>query len=233
VNKQKSPLIIALDFSSSAKALTIVEQLKDTGCRFKIGKELFTAAGPDFVRQLVEQGVDIFLDLKYHDIPNTVARACQVAANLGVWMLNVHALGGRNMLLAARESLKFHKNPPLLIAVTILTSLQDNDMNAVGLHGSVEDNVLRLAQLAQACDLDGVVCSPQEIDLIRKTLGRDFQLITPGIRPNDDSNDDQKRVMTPFQALRQGANYLVIGRPITATSDPLQAFLKIQESIQI
>jgi orotidine-5'-phosphate decarboxylase len=227
----KSPFIIALDFSSPKEALAIVEQLKSTGCRFKIGKELFTSAGPDFVRQLVEQGVDIFLDLKFHDIPNTVARACKIAANLGVWMLTVHASGGREMLMVARNALKEYDNPPLLIAVTILTSLKKEDLHTIGLHGSVEENVLNLARLAKACDVDGIVCSPQEIDLIRKNIDFSFQLITPGIRPVNTLADDQKRVMTPAEALQRGANYLVIGRPIIAALNPLQAFLDIQNSI--
>jgi len=233
MNDKKSPLIIALDFSSQTEALAIVDQLKETGCRFKIGKELFLNTGPNFVRQLVEQGLDIFLDLKYHDIPNTVARACKSAANLGVWMLNVHALGGRDMLLAASTALKNYENPPLLLAVTILTSLEDDDLYAMGLRGSVEENVLRLARLAKACDLDGVVCSPQEIDLLRKNIDSPFQLVTPGIRPLSSSTHDQKRVMPPKEALQRGANYLVIGRPITAAPDPLQAFLEIQKSLEI
>ena len=226
----KFPFIIALDFSSHTEALALVEQLKQTGCGFKIGKELFTSAGPDFVRQLVEQGLDIFLDLKFHDIPNTVARACQAAANLGVWMLTVHASGGREMLLAARNALKSYDNPPLLIAVTILTSLKEEDLHTVGLHGSVEENVLNLARLAKACDIDGIVCSPQEIDLIRKNIDFPFQLVTPGIRPIHYMSDDQKRVMTPAEALQRGANYLVIGRPVTAAPNPLHAFLDIHSS---
>jgi len=233
-DKQFPPLIVALDFPSSAQAQLIIDQLKKTGCPFKIGKELFTAAGPAFVRGLVEQGIQIFLDLKYHDIPSTIARTCRAAADLGVWMFNVHALGGRDMLLAASEALKAYQNPPLLLAVTILTSLEDNDLYAIGLRGSAEENVLRLARLAKACGLDGVVCSPQEIASVRHAVGVDFQLVTPGIRPtNKDSKDDQKRTMTPSEALQYGANYLVIGRPITAAANPLQAFLDIQASLHL
>jgi orotidine-5'-phosphate decarboxylase len=232
-NNNMSPLIIALDFAQPEPALALAEQLGTKRCRLKIGKELFTRSGPTLVEKLVKDGFEIFLDLKYHDIPNTVARACVAAAELGVWMINVHALGGRQMLLAAREALEPLPRRPLLVAVTILTSLEMIDLYGIGLHGTLEENVLRLARLAQASSLDGVVCSPREIALIRKKIGPDLKLVTPGIRPNNLSPDDQKRVMTPGEALRQGANYLVIGRPVTAAVDPLQALLEIEASIQI
>jgi orotidine-5'-phosphate decarboxylase len=227
-----SPLIIALDFADPKPALTLAKQLDSQHCRLKIGKELFTRSGPALVEELVKQGFQIFLDLKYHDIPNTVARACQAAADLGVWMLNVHALGGRNMLLAAREALDQRTPRPLLVAVTILTSLERKDIYGIGLHGTLEENVLRLARLTKACNLDGVVCSPHEILTLRKAIGPDFKLVTPGIRPPTSSQDDQKRVMTPAQALQLGANYLVIGRPITAAPDPLRALLEIEETLK-
>jgi len=223
-----TPIIIALDFSKPELALELVEQLGN--CRVKIGKELFTRSGPALVEKLVAKGFEVFLDLKYHDIPNTVARACSVAADLGVWMVNVHALGGRDMLLAAREAVDKYSVRPLLIAVSILTSLEQNDLTAVGLRGTIEDNVLRLAHLANDCGLDGMVCSPLEIVMLRNIFDKDFKLVTPGIRPVT-VTDDQKRTMTPAQALQHGANYLVIGRPITAAPDPLQALLAIETSI--
>lgn len=227
-----SPLIIALDFEQPEPALALAKQLGSERCRLKIGQELFTRSGTKIVEDLVKQGFEIFLDLKYHDIPNTVARACLAAADLGVWMINIHALGGRDMLLAAREALEKRHHHPLLVAVTILTSLEKLDLYAVGLHGLLEDNVLRLARLSHSCDLDGVVCSPHEIVSIRKIIGQDFKLVTPGIRPSDSSQNDQKRTMTPAEALKLGADYLVIGRPITAAPDPLQALLEIEASIE-
>ncbi len=233
-----SPLIIALDFAQPEPAIALAQKLDPKRCRLKVGKELFTRSGPALVENLVKQGFDVFLDLKYHDIPNTVARACLVAADLGVWMVNVHALGGRQMLLAAREALDkcAEAQRPLLIAVTILTSFDRFDLYGTGLHGLLEENVRRLTRLSLACGLDGVVCSPHEIVEIRKALkyqenGPEFKLITPGIRPVTSSNDDQKRVMTPAEAVKLGSDYLVIGRPITAAPDPLQALLEIEASI--
>ncbi len=225
-----SPIIIALDFPKPELALELIEKLEHKRCRVKIGKELFTRSGPALVEKLITKGFEVFLDLKYHDIPNTVANACSIAADLGVWMVNVHALGGRDMMLAARKAIDKHTTKPLLIAVSILTSLAQDDLTAVGLQGTIEDNVLRLANLANNCDLDGMVCSPLEITLLRKHLDNNFKLVTPGIRPVT-VNDDQKRTMTPVQALQNGADYLVIGRPITAASDPLQALLDIETSI--
>lgn len=227
-----SPFIIALDFAKPEPALALANKLGNKHCRFKIGQELFTRGGPALVEDLVKQGFDVFLDLKYHDIPNTVAHACLIAADLGVWMINVHASGGRDMLFAAREALEKCSHRPLLVAVTILTSLDRIDLYAVGLHGTLEDNVLRLARLSHACGLDGIVCSPHEITQIRQAVGMDFVLVTPGIRPPGVSQDDQKRVMTPTEALKLGANYLVIGRAVTKASDPLEAFLQIEASIE-
>ena len=227
-----SPLIIALDFAQPERALALAKQLGRERCRVKIGKELFTRSGTALVEKLVKQNFDVFLDLKYHDIPNTVARACLAAADLGVWMINVHALGGRNMLLAAREALEKRRERPLLVAVTVLTSFNRVDLYAVGLHGLLEENVLRLVRLSYNCGLDGVVCSPHEIVIIRRTVGPDFKIVTPGIRPVGSLQDDQKRVMTPVEALKLGADYLVIGRPITAAPEPLQALLEIEDSIQ-
>ncbi len=225
-----TPIIIALDFPKPELALELIEKLEYKRCRAKIGKELFTRSGPALVEKLIAKGFEVFLDLKYHDIPNTVANACSIAADLGVWMVNIHALGGRDMMLAAREAIDKYTTQPLLIAVSILTSLEQNDLVAVGLQGTVEDNVLRLANLANNCGLDGMVCSPLEITMLRKNLDNNFKLVTPGIRPMTVS-DDQKRTMTPVQALQNGADYLVIGRPITAASDPLQALLDIETSI--
>ena len=232
MNKSKSPLIIALDFAQPERAMALAKQLDSERCRIKIGKELFTRSGPALVENLVSLGFEVFLDLKYHDIPNTVARACLAAADLGVWMVNVHALGGRNMLLTAREALEKTSAPrPLLVAVTILTSFERFDLYSVGLHGMLEENVLRLAYLSHNCGLDGVVCSAHEIVQIRQAVGADFKLVTPGLRPAGISKDDQKRVMTPAEALKLGANYLVIGRPVTAAPEPLLALSEIEASI--
>jgi orotidine-5'-phosphate decarboxylase len=228
-----SSIIVALDYPDAAPALALAAQLRGSGCRLKIGKELFTRAGPPLVAKLQEQGFEIFLDLKFHDIPNTVAQACKAAAALGVWMVNVHALGGKAMLQAAREALESQPKRPRLIAVTVLTSLDTVDLAEIGLAGSPADNVLRLARLAQASGMDGVVCSPREITRLRAELGPQFELVTPGIRPAGSAQNDQKRVMTPAQALQAGATYLVIGRPITAAPDPLAALRGIQAEISV
>ena len=225
-------IIVALDYADAASALALVERLDPALCRLKMGKELFTAAGPDLVRALVARGFEVFLDLKFHDIPNTVAAACRAAASLGVWMMNVHASGGRRMMEAAREALADLPHPPLLIAVTVLTSMSAEDLGEVGVAGSPADQVLRLARLTQACKLDGVVCSAQEAGLLRADLGTDFRLVTPGIRPAGADTGDQRRVMTPVEALRAGATDLVIGRPITAAPDPLAALQQIRSDIQ-
>lgn len=230
VNSTK--VIVALDFADAASALALVERLDPGLCRLKVGKELFTAAGPDLVRVLVARGFEVFLDLKFHDIPHTVAAACRAAAGLGVWMLNVHASGGRRMMTAAREALLDISQRPLLIAVTVLTSMSAEDLGEVGITADPADQVLRLARLAQDCKLDGVVCSAQEAALLRAKLGADFRLVTPGIRPAGAETGDQRRVMTPAEALRAGATDLVIGRPITAAADPLVALRQIQSEIQ-
>lgn len=224
-------IIVALDYASTADASKLVERLDPSLCKLKVGKELFTAAGPAWVEQLVSQGYGVFLDLKFHDIPHTVAQACKAAASLGVWMVNVHALGGRAMMTAAREALEVLPQQPKLIAVTVLTSMGSNDLSDLGISEEPQQLVRRLARLAQECQLDGVVCSAQEAAMLKQELGADFCLVTPGIRPASASKDDQKRIMTPADALRAGAHYLVIGRPITQAADPLQALQAIGQEI--
>lgn len=226
-----SSIIVALDYPDAASALSLVERLDPGRCRLKVGKELFTRAGPALVEELQGRSFDVFLDLKFHDIPNTVARAVAAAADLGVWMVNVHALGGRAMMEAAREALAGSKQAPLLIAVTVLTSMGADDLRAVGLEGTPEANVQRLAQLASDAGLDGVVCSPREIAVLRRSLGKEFVLVTPGIRPAGDAVGDQKRVMTPAEAIGAGGNYLVIGRPVTQADEPLEALTRIEREI--
>lgn len=225
-------IIVALDFPDAASALALAERLDPALCRVKVGKELFTVAGPELVRALVARGFEVFLDLKFHDIPNTVAAACRAAAGLGVWMMNVHASGGRRMMTAAQEALAGLPQRPLLIAVTVLTSMSAEDLNEVGVAGALADQVLRLARLTQACQLDGVVCSAQEAALLRAELGANFRLVTPGIRPAGADTGDQRRVMTPAEALQAGATDLVVGRPITGAPDPLAALKQIQLDIQ-
>ncbi len=212
-------IIVALDFSSTDDTLLLARKLKPQLCRLKVGKELFTAAGPQLIEQLIAMGFEVFLDLKFHDIPNTAARACKVAASLGVWMINVHALGGRKMLTAAREAIPHDSTK--LIAVTLLTSMDQNDIEDIGLQGEPEQIVARLAKLTKDCGLDGVVCSALEAVNLRQQFGADFCLVTPGIRSADGQTNDQKRITTPQQAILNGASYLVIGRPITRARDPL------------
>lgn len=224
-------VIVALDYPDAASALQLVAGLTPELCRLKVGKELFTRAGPQLVEEIAGRGFDVFLDLKFHDIPNTVASACHAAADLGVWMVNVHALGGERMLLAAREGIERATQSPLLIAVTILTSMDVNDLAAVGLSGSPQDNVLRLATLAHRSGLDGVVCSSRETGLLRNRLGEKFMLITPGIRPAGSETDDQRRVMTPADAIRAGSSYLVIGRPVTRADDPVSVLRTINSDL--
>ena len=226
------PVIVPLDFPDAQAALALAARLDPTLCRVKVGKELFTAAGPDVVLRLQERGFEVFLDLKFHDIPNTVAGACRSAARLGVWMLNVHASGGEAMMRAAREAIAGAAKPPLLIGVTILTSLADADLARVGFAGSVPENVERLARLARGCGLDGVVCSAQEAPLLRRAAGAGFKLVTPGIRLAGAAADDQSRVVTPVEAIRLGADYLVIGRPITQSKDPVATLESIRQSLQ-
>ena len=229
---RQTKIIVALDYADAVSALALVERLDPVLCRLKVGKELFTAAGPELVRVLVGRGYEVFLDLKFHDIPNTVAAACRAAAGLGVWMLNVHASGGRRMMTAAQEALLDFSQRPLLIAVTVLTSMSAEDLGEVGIPATPAEQVLRLARLTQDCKLDGVVCSAQEASMLRAELGVNFRLVTPGIRPAGAETGDQRRVMTPAEALRAGATDLVIGRPITAAVDPLVALKQIQNEIQ-
>lgn len=214
-------IIVALDYAEAKNAIDLAARLEPTLCRLKVGKELFTVAGPALVEQLMRRGFEVFLDLKFHDIPSTTAQACKAASALGVWMINVHALGGRKMMEAAKEAVAVSARPPKLIAVTLLTSMAQEDLFELGVLASPADMVLRLAKLAHASGLDGVVCSAQEAALLRQHCGDEFCLVTPGIRPLDAASNDQARVMTPRAAIDQGANYLVIGRPITRADDPL------------
>ena len=225
------PIIVALDVPEGRDALALAARLDPKLCRVKVGKELFVAAGPAVVSQLQERGFEVFLDLKFHDIPNTVAGACRSAARLGVWMLNVHASGGVAMMRAARDALAGVARPPLVIGVTILTSLGDADLGAIGFSGTAHDNAVRLARLARESGLDGVVCSAQEAPAMREAAGTDFVLVTPGIRLATDTKGDQSRTVTPAQALRLGADYLVIGRPITQSKDPVATLESIRASL--
>ena len=226
------PVIVALDVPDAASALALAARLDPKLCRVKVGKELFVAAGPSVVLGLHERGFEVFLDLKFHDIPNTVAGACRSAARLGVWMLNVHASGGEAMMRAAREAVAGVQRPPLLIGVTILTSLADADLAKVGFQGSAEENVIRLARLARASGLDGVVCSAREALALRKATGADFTLVTPGIRLPGAGVQDQSRTVAPVEAVKLGANYLVVGRPITQSADPAAALESIRNSLE-
>ena len=225
-------VIVPLDVPDAESALALASRLDAKLCRVKVGKELFVAAGPEIVGRLQERGFEVFLDLKFHDIPNTVEGACRAAARLGVWMMNVHASGGAVMMRAAREAIEGVARPPLLIAVTVLTSLRDADMEAVGFAGGVVESVDRLARLTRECGLDGVVCSAQEATRIRDAVGSDFVLVTPGIRLPNAAADDQARVVTPAEAVRLGAHYLVIGRPITQSPDPAATLESIRQSLQ-
>lgn len=226
-------VIVALDFAEQNKALELVDRLEPNECCLKVGKEMFTRFGPEFVKNLQNKGFDVFLDLKFHDIPNTVAKAVKAAADLGVWMVNVHASGGMKMMEAARKELEAYGNDrPLLIAVTILTSMDEETLHSLGLNCSIDEQVLRLAKLTANSGLDGVVCSAREAPILRKELPESFKLITPGIRPVGASVGDQVRIVTPKQALLNGSNYLVIGRPITQAQNPLEELKKINESIK-
>ena len=231
-------VLVALDVPTAASALTLADRLRGAVAGFKIGSQLFTAAGPSVVRALVDRGDRVFLDLKFHDIPNTVAQACAAATRLGVWMLNVHAAGGRAMLVAARESVdataaETGKAKPLLIAVTVLTSLGDQDLAELGIAETAPRQALRLARLAADVGLDGVVCSAVEAPVLRSALGRRFVLVTPGIRPAGSARDDQTRIITPEAAIANGSDYLVIGRPITQASDPVAALSAINVSLGV
>ncbi len=224
-------IIVALDYPDAMTAQALVAKLSPSLCRLKVGKELFTTAGPAIVEQFMKAGFEVFLDLKFHDIPNTTAQACRAAANLGVWMVNVHALGGRKMMEMSREALEGFGKRPKLIAVTILTSMAQDDLKGIGIAETPAAMVQRLAGLAKDSGLDGVVCSAQEAALLRDQCGKAFCLVTPGIRPADAAADDQSRIMTPHAALQNGSSYLVIGRPITRADDPLHALIKITEEM--
>ncbi len=224
-------IIVALDYPSANAALAFADSVSPSDCKLKVGLELFTVAGANLVEKLTEKGFDVFLDLKFHDIPNTVAQACRAAASMGVWMVNVHALGGPNMLAAAREAIDASQSKPLLIGVTILTSHSQNDLEQIGLKGSPGEMVANLASMSQQSGLDGVVCSPHEVLTLKSALGESFILVTPGVRPTGSDINDQQRVMTPTEALSQGSDYLVIGRPITKAPDPVAALKEINVSI--
>lgn len=220
-------IIVALDFPQAAPALALAQKLDSSKCRLKVGKELFTSAGPQLVEQLQKLGFEVFLDLKFHDIPNTTAQACKAAAALGVWMVNVHAMGGRRMMEAAREALANIERRPKLIAVTVLTSMAQEDLHGIGINASPAHMVSLLAGLVHDSGLDGVVCSAQEASVLSQQHGKDFVLVTPGIRPANAAANDQSRIMTPRAALEAGSSYLVIGRPITQAPDPLLALEEI------
>ena len=228
-----SKIIVALDYETESDALALVDQIDPNLCRLKVGKEMFTTLGMNFVKQLHQRNFDVFLDLKYHDIPNTVARAVRSAADLGVWMVDLHASGGLRMMEEAKRILEpYGKDAPLLIAVTVLTSMEDLDLLQIGINASPMEQVLRLAHLTQRAGLDGVVCSPQEVKILRNACGEDFKLVTPGIRPIGADFGDQRRVMIPTAAIRAGSDYLVIGRPITKADNPVEVLRSINASIR-
>jgi len=226
--------VVALDYASRDRALAFVDRIAPGDCRLKVGKEMFTRFGPQFVRELHQRGFDVFLDLKFHDIPNTAAHAVAAAADLGVWMVNVHASGGARMMNAAREALvPFGKDAPLLIAVTVLTSMEASDLLDLGITSTPAEHAERLARLTRECGLDGVVCSAQEAVRFKSELGQAFKLVTPGIRPQGSEVGDQRRIMTPQQALAAGVDYMVIGRPVTQSADPAQTLNEINASLKL
>ncbi|MBD1576728.1 orotidine-5'-phosphate decarboxylase [Vibrio sp. S11_S32] len=225
-------VIVALDYENQADALSFVDNIDPNSCRLKVGKEMFTLFGPEFVRQLHQRGFSVFLDLKFHDIPNTCSKAVRAAAELGVWMTNVHASGGERMMTASREILEpYGKDRPLLIAVTVLTSMEQSDLAGIGLDVEPQTQVQRLAMLTKNSGLDGVVCSAHESSLLKQALGNEFKLITPGIRPAGSAAGDQRRIMTPSDAMQAGSDYLVIGRPITQASNPNQVLIDINATL--
>jgi orotidine-5'-phosphate decarboxylase len=226
-------IIVALDFAEPRDALELAHRFDAGRCRLKVGKQLFTRAGPDIVRRLQDDGFEIFLDLKFHDIPNTVAGACGAAAELGVWMLNVHAAGGRAMMQAARDTLAGASHCPLLIAVTLLTSLDGKDLEDTGVSATPDEQVARLAGLASDCGLDGVVCSPRELGVLAGRVPASFLRVTPGVRPEQAAVGDQVRIASPARAIADGATYLVIGRPITQAPDPAAALAAIEAEIAL
>ncbi|MCQ1057710.1 orotidine-5'-phosphate decarboxylase [Photobacterium sp. ZSDE20] len=225
-------VIVALDYPSQDEAFAFVDRIEPGSCRLKVGKEMFTFFGPDFVRKLHDRGHSVFLDLKFHDIPNTCSRAVAAAADLGVWMVNVHASGGERMMTASREILEpFGKDRPLLIGVTVLTSMEASDLQGIGITAEPKDHVLNLARLTKNSGLDGVVCSAHESTMLKTELGSEFKLVTPGIRPAGSSAGDQRRVMTPVEAVQAGSDYLVIGRPITKAADPAAVLAEINKTL--
>ncbi|MUK68603.1 orotidine-5'-phosphate decarboxylase [Aliivibrio fischeri] len=225
-------VIVALDYDNQADALTFVDKIDPSSCRLKVGKEMFTLFGPEFVKELHKRGFSVFLDLKFHDIPNTCSKAVRAAAEMGVWMVNVHASGGERMMSASREILEpYGSDRPLLIGVTILTSMEQQDLAGIGLDIAPQEQVKRLAALTKNSGLDGVVCSAQEASMLKADLGKEFQLITPGIRPAGSDVGDQKRIMTPVDAITAGSDYLVIGRPITQAENPSQVLNEINLSL--
>ncbi|OBW95460.1 orotidine-5'-phosphate decarboxylase [Gallibacterium salpingitidis] len=229
----ENKVIVALDYETRKEAMQLVDQLDPSLCRLKVGKEMFTTLGTEFVKELQNRHFDVFLDLKFHDIPNTVARAVRSAADLGVWMVDMHASGGLRMMEAAKKILEpYGKDAPILIAITVLTSMEEADLLQIGVNTSPEEHVIRLARLSQRAGLDGVVCSPQEVEILHQRCGADFKLITPGIRPEGSQLGDQRRVMTPREAIEAGSDYLVIGRPITQAADPIAVLKQINASIQ-
>ncbi|MDV7021147.1 orotidine-5'-phosphate decarboxylase [Atlantibacter subterraneus] len=228
-----SPIVVALDYDNRDKALAFVDQINPQDCRLKVGKEMFTRFGPQLVHDLQSRGFDVFLDLKFHDIPNTAAKAVAAAADLGVWMVNVHASGGARMMQAAREALvPFGQDAPLLIAVTVLTSMEASDLADIGITLSPAEHAERLARLTQQCGLDGVVCSAQEAVRFKSALGQEFKLVTPGIRPEGSAAGDQRRIMTPQLAQQAGVDYMVIGRPVTQSENPSQTLRDILASLR-
>ena len=224
-------IIVALDYDELTPVKNLVGRLNPSLCRLKIGKELFTSCGPQVVDLVQNQGFEVFLDLKFHDIPVTTAKACKAASNLGVWMVNVHALGGKRMMEAAKNAIDSTSNGTKLIGVTILTSHDQDEITKIGIHTPLDDQVNRLAKLAYQAGLDGVVCSAQETKILRESIGDDFLLVTPGIRPEGAALNDQKRAVTPHQAMVNGSSYLVIGRPITQAEDPIAVLESISASI--
>jgi orotidine-5'-phosphate decarboxylase len=234
IRRMSLQLIVALDFDNKESALKLIDQLNPTHCALKVGLEMYTLFGPEFVRLLITRGFKVFLDLKFHDIPNTVARACKAGADLGVWMMNVHASGGVRMMKAAQEALSEYRNErPLLIAVTVLTSMDEGELPAIGVGLTMSEQVSNLAQLTQAAHLDGIVCSALETEMIKRLCGKEFLTVTPGIRLPEDAKDDQSRVITPEQAIRAGSDYLVVGRPITRSATPEIVVTRILEALTV